>query len=100
MCLSFTVGKLRDCKDVLDSGSSHGDGSYTIELGSQSVRVSCDMTTTGGGWTVSCLFLAPFQEAVDNSLRRYSASPFVLINIYKRGNSTWDFLHQVVAELP
>ena len=27
-------------------------------------------------------------------------SPFVLININKRGNSWWDFLHQVVAELP
>lgn len=84
VCLSFTVGKLRDCKDVLDSGSSHGDGSYTIELGSQSVRVSCDMTTTGGGWIVSCLYLAPFQEAVDNSLRRYSASFACLRNVDKR----------------
>ena len=62
MRLSFTVDKLRDCKDILDTGKSHGDGDYDVILGGQSARVLCDMKTDGGGWTVSLLFGRHFRK--------------------------------------
>jgi len=45
-----------DCRDILDSGSSTGDGTYTIDpdgwgTGLDPFDVTCDMTTDGGGWT-------------------------------------------------
>ena len=44
--------KVRDCKDVLDYGLGSHYGIYNVELGSSKKDVVCDMTTTGGGWTV------------------------------------------------
>ena len=44
--------KLRDCKDIQDTGNHHGDGMYRLDLSQQNSFVKCDMSTDGGGWTV------------------------------------------------
>ncbi len=45
-----------DCRDILDSGKSVGNGTYTIDpdgsgTGSAPFDVLCEMTLAGGGWT-------------------------------------------------
>ncbi len=42
------------CEDILASGASVGDGSYTVEgVSGATFDVWCDMTTDGGGWTLA-----------------------------------------------
>lgn len=41
----------KNCMDILLSGKSRGDGSYTIYPEGSALTVDCDMTTDGGGWT-------------------------------------------------
>mgnify|MGYP003999286951 CR=1 FL=1 len=42
------------CKEILDSGASKGDGIYWLQLSGMGypLRLSCDMSYQGGGWTV------------------------------------------------
>lgn len=53
--VSSLTDSTRSCKDILDldPATKGEDGVYNIHYGGQKKEVLCDMTTGGGGWTVS-----------------------------------------------
>ena len=50
--LFYSEGRIRDCKDVLDRDNNSRNGLHRIDIGQTKDYVVCDMTTSGGGWTV------------------------------------------------
>ena len=48
---SFTDCPRASCSEILARDPTAATGSYTIVAGGREVRVFCDMTSAGGGWT-------------------------------------------------
>jgi hypothetical protein len=77
---SGTACTAESCLEVLNSGSSHGDGTYYVDFSGTSTAATCDMTTDGGGWTL--IFHDDFQStpaAGWSSSSRYSCGFWSII---------------------
>ncbi|MGI4993879.1 fibrinogen-like YCDxxxxGGGW domain-containing protein [Halobacteriovorax sp. GFR7] len=70
----------KNCMDILLSGKSRGNGSYTIYPEGSAVTVDCDMTTEGGGWTKVWHGYPTHAVRGDTSAEVYSRSNSIAFN--------------------
>lgn len=70
----------KNCMDILLSGKSRGNGSYTIYPEGTAVTVDCDMTTEGGGWTKVWHGFPTHAVRGDTSAEVYSKSNSIAFN--------------------
>ncbi len=70
----------KNCMDILLSGKSKGDGTYTIYPEGSALSVECDMNTHGGGWTKVWHGYPVHAAYNDTSLETYSKSNSISFN--------------------
>jgi len=81
---SVTSSKPHDCSEILDSGE-RSNGVYTVYLGCRlrPVKVYCDMSTDGGGWTVCIIAFSygnTFMSYVDCVSKKDTTQPPTIIS--------------------
>jgi len=48
----FSCGKGKSCKEIKDSDPNAPSGIYEIEIDGHSIKLQCEMESSGGGWAV------------------------------------------------